>query len=221
LYSHDTSGSDLDPQLIAASLLTDINNRLGTEPGEFVIYQGDSSLRVNMEDPSFTTVQDVLDYINDSSLGVEASINDSGNGIQIRNADSYRSLMIEDVGDGRAARSMGLYGSSDMSGTMLALVNALKSNDKEAIGMLLDNFDEATTQALEQRAWVGSTALRLETTDSRLIDLGLSFTGLLSEVEDGDMTQLITELATYETNYQAALAAAARIIQPSLMNFLD
>ncbi len=221
LFSHDTSGADLDPQLTAASLLADFNNRVGNETGEFVIWQGENSLRVDMEDPSFTTVQDVLDYINGSSLGVEASINDSATGIQVRNADTYRSLLIEDVGDGRAARSLGLYGSSDMSGTMLALVNALKDNDSEGVGMLLQSFDDAMTSSLEQRAWVGSTAMRLESTDSRLIDLSLSFTELLSEVEDGDMTELITRLATYETNYQAALAAAAKIIQPSLMNFLS
>jgi len=221
VYHHDTAGSDLDPLLTADTLLTSLNNRIGAPSGEFVIWQGERSLTVDLDDSAFTTVQDVLDFINGSSLGVEASINDSGEGIQIRNADSYRSLLIEDVGDGRAARSMGLYGSSDMSGTMLALVNALEDNDAEGVGMLLENFDNAVTQALEKRAWVGSTALRLETTDSRLVDLSLSFTGLLAEVEDGDMTQLITDLATYETNYQAALRAAASIIQPSLMNFLD
>jgi len=221
VYSHDSAGTDLDPQLTADTLLVDINNRIGAESGVFVIWQGERSLRVDMDDPTLTTVQDVLDHINGSSLGVVASINDSENGIQIRNTDAYRSLMIEDENDGRAARSMGLYGSSDMSGTMLALVNALEKNDSEGVGMLLENFDNAITMALEQRAWVGSTALRLETTDSRLVDLTLSFTKLLSEVEDGDLTQMITKLATYETNYQAALAAAARIIQPSLMNFLD
>ncbi len=221
LYSHDTAGTDIDPQLTVDTQLSDLNNRLGVEPGEFVIWQGEKSLRVDINDPTFSTVQDVLDHVNGSSLGVVASINDAGDGIQIRNADTYRSLMIEEVGAGRSARSMGLYGSSDMSGTMLALVNALENNDAESVGMLLENFDDAVTQSLEHRGWVGSTAMRLETTDSRLVDLTLSFTHLLSEVEDGDMTQMITDLATYETNYQAALAASAKIIQPSLINFLS
>lgn len=220
-FSHDTAGADLDPRLLNTSLLTDLNSGLGVDSGEFVIWQGEKSLTVNMGDSAFSTVQDVLDYINGSNLGVEASINDAGEGIQIRNLDTYRSLLVEDVGDGRVARSLGLYGSSDMCGTMLALVNALKSDDSEGIGMLLENFDNAITQSLEKRGWVGSTAIRLETTDSRLVDLNLSFTKLLSEVEDADMTQMITQLATYETNYQAALQAAASIIQPSLMNFLN
>lgn len=220
VYHHDTSGNDLNPQLKADSLLSDLNNRLGAEAGQFTIWQGENSLTVDMSDPALATVQDVLDFINSSSLGVEASINSAGTGIQIQNNDTYRSLLIEEVGDGRAARSMGLYGSSDMSGTMLGLVDALKKNDSEAVGMFLENFDRATNQALEKRAWVGSTAIRLDTTNSRLVDLDLSFTKLLSEVEDGDMTQLITDLATYETNYQAALSAAASIIQPSLLNFL-
>ena len=48
----------------------------------------------------------------------------------------------------------------------------------------------------------------------------LSFSRLLSDVEDADLTTVITDLATLENNYQAALAAAGKIIQPSLLNFL-
>jgi flagellar hook-associated protein 3 FlgL len=42
----------------------------------------------------------------------------------------------------------------------------------------------------------------------------------LSEEEDADMTKLITELATHENAYQAALLSAGKIIQPSLLDFM-
>ena len=48
----------------------------------------------------------------------------------------------------------------------------------------------------------------------------LNYTKLLSEVEDIDITEALTQLATHENNYQASLLAAAKIIQPSLVDFL-
>ncbi|MCK4301567.1 MAG: flagellar hook-associated protein FlgL, partial [candidate division Zixibacteria bacterium] len=71
-----------------------------------------------------------------------------------------------------------------------------------------------------ERAAVGARVMRLETTAARLVSLDLTVTKLLAEVEDADMAATITELATHEGAYQAALAATARIIQPSLINFL-
>jgi flagellar hook-associated protein 3 FlgL len=42
----------------------------------------------------------------------------------------------------------------------------------------------------------------------------------LSNVEDIDLPKTITELALQQTAYQAALAATAKVIQPSLVDFL-
>jgi flagellar hook-associated protein 3 FlgL len=51
-------------------------------------------------------------------------------------------------------------------------------------------------------------------------DRVLSLTGQLSEVEDIDLPKTITELQLQQTAYQAALAATARVVQPSLVDFL-
>jgi flagellin-like hook-associated protein FlgL len=176
---------------------------------------------LNLSDPTLITVQDVLDAINNSGLDITASINADGAGIQVENDDPNRSFSIEEVGTGRAAKQMGLYGASDMMSTLLVLNNALENNDQEALSLLLDELDSSITVALENRASVGARSMRLEITSSRLADLKLNFTSLLSEVEDADMTQVITDLATQESMYQAALSAASRIIQPSLLDFLD
>jgi flagellar hook-associated protein 3 FlgL len=55
-----------------------------------------------------------------------------------------------------------------------------------------------------------------QTADDRVISLK----GQLSEVEDIDLPQTIMDVKLQETAYQAALAASARVIQPSLMDFL-
>jgi flagellin-like hook-associated protein FlgL len=216
----DFPGSDLDPLLLPTSNVADLNHGLGFDLGEIKVCQGERTLFLDLGSPSIVTVQDILDAFNTSGLDITASINPDGRGIQVVNNDPTRSLTIEDTGNGSTAMDLGIYGSSDMMGSALALLNALKADIQEAVGTLLGNFESAIDQLLYERSSVGSRGIRLETTASRLVDQELTFTSRLSEVEDADITELATNLAVYENNYQAALLATARIIQPSLLDFL-
>ncbi|MEW6049855.1 MAG: flagellar hook-associated protein FlgL [Candidatus Zixiibacteriota bacterium] len=219
-FSADFSGGDLNPRLTSDALLTSFRNGSGVDRSSFVMWQGGSNATIDLSSPSLVTVQDLIDAINASGLTVTASINAAGTGIQINNDDPNKSFTIEDVGAGRAAKDMGLFGSSDTMGTMLVLLNALKRDDQEGTGMLLGNLDNSIQHVLNQRAIVGARAQKLEATDNRLSDMFEGFTKLLSEVEDADLTTLVTDLATYENNYKAALNASALIVQPSLLDFL-
>ncbi|MEA3297474.1 MAG: flagellin, partial [candidate division Zixibacteria bacterium] len=136
------------------------------------------------------------------------------------NNDENASFTIEDVSGSELTRNLGIYGSSDMVGSIAVLRNALHNNDPEAIGMLLENMDDAIKHLLSVRATVGSCSFSLETTAARLENQKLIFTKLLSEVEDADITKVLTELTTLENNYQVSLMATAKIIQPTLLNFL-
>ncbi len=219
-YTYDMIGDDLDPNLTATANVSDLFNALNIPEGEITIWHGDLTRTLDFSATGITTVQDMLDLINNSGLDITASINPDLNGIQIVNNDPNKSLTIEETAKGRAARDMGIYGSSDMMGTLLVLINALEKNDQEGTGMLLGNLDNSIQHLLNQRSTVATTALRLERTEFRLTDLALNFTALLSEVEDADITKMITNLATFENSFQASLLAGARIIQPSLLNFL-
>jgi flagellar hook-associated protein 3 FlgL len=107
-----------------------------------------------------------------------------------------------------------------MLGSLMVLANALRESDQEGVNRLIQNFDDAMTNTLDTRSTVGTASLRLENTSGRLQDLQLGFTKLLSEEEDADLTKVITDLAAHENAYQAALMSAAKIIQPSLLDFL-
>jgi flagellar hook-associated protein 3 FlgL len=220
-FSSDHSGDDIDPLLTVNSRVADFRNGSGIDRDRFVIHQGASSFTVDLSSAAVATVQDLLDVINNSGLDVTASINADGRGIQIVNNDGTRSLTVEDVRSGRTAKALGIYGSSDVLGGLLVLGNALRNDDQEATGMLLKNLDEAIQHLLNYRGTVGSRSIKLESTGVRLTDSHLSFTELLSEVEDADISELVTRLATYENNYQASLIAGAKIIQPTLLDFLE
>ncbi|MCH7690927.1 MAG: flagellar hook-associated protein FlgL [candidate division Zixibacteria bacterium] len=219
-FNSDLIGDDLNPILLATANVTEFNNGLGFSLGEIIIKNGEMSRVIDLGDSLIVTVQDMLDAINNSGLNVTASINAAGSGIEIINNDPTRSLAIEEVSGGRTAKKLGLFGASDLIGTMMVLQNALENNDQEGSGLLLEHIDNALQHLLNQRATVGARGVRLESTDIRLINRDLSFTKLLSDVEDADLARLVIQLATYENNYQAALMASARIIQPTLLQFL-
>lgn len=219
-FNGDHPGTDLDPRLLVSSNIADLKNGLGMELGRLVIHQGATSRTIDLSSPTLMTIQDVLDEFNNSGLDITASVNPSGRGIQIVNDNPDVSFIIDNVSLDGTAKQMELWGSSDLIGSTMLLHTSLQNDDQEGTGMLLANMDDAMQHLLNLRASVGAKAIRLEGTMSRIQDLNLNFTRLLSDTEDADMAKLVTDLAIYENNYQAALMATARIIQPSLLDFL-
>ena len=84
----------------------------------------------------------------------------------------------------------------------------------------LGALDTALTAVLTTRAQVGAKANRLDFLKSRLADVQVNLTGLLSEVKDVDMAQAITNFSMAQTTYQASLKASANALQPSLLDYL-
>jgi flagellar hook-associated protein 3 FlgL len=103
---------------------------------------------------------------------------------------------------------------------LIQLRDALDSGSSAAVEAALPALDQAINTAVDNRVIVGARLNRLEAAASRLQDLKLSVTGLKSNVEDVDFAEATTQLAMAETAYRAALMGAARVIQPSLLEFL-
>lgn len=70
------------------------------------------------------------------------------------------------------------------------------------------------------RAEIGARVNRLEFAKSRIENNTLNFTDLLSKTEDADMAKLITDFKVQENVYRASLASGAKIVQPTLIDFL-
>lgn len=103
----------------------------------------------------------------------------------------------------------------------LSFVSALKTNDVAGIKQAITDMDQFANDVLEQRADVGARTNRLELTKNRLDDQYTNFNELMSNNEDADMAEVIMNLKNEENVYKASLSAGARIIQPSLIDFLS
>jgi flagellar hook-associated protein 3 FlgL len=84
----------------------------------------------------------------------------------------------------------------------------------------LTELDGSFTTALNARTTVGAISNRLDTQRTRMSGQELSVTDLLSKTEDADMAKTLITYSQTQTAYQAALQAGAKIIQPTLMDFL-
>lgn len=101
-----------------------------------------------------------------------------------------------------------------------ALEDALQSGDHEAVRATLAGLDAALDQLLSAQAELGARASRVETVQARLDEFEVQLRELLSVREDADIAEVVMNLRLQESVYQAALAAGARLIQPSLVDFL-
>ncbi|WP_079524722.1 flagellar hook-associated protein FlgL [Solibacillus isronensis] len=84
----------------------------------------------------------------------------------------------------------------------------------------LSTIDKNMNKLLEARAGVGARQNRIELMDTRLQSQELIATKRMSENEDIDYEKTITQMITQESIHRAALSVGAKIIQPSLADFL-
>ncbi|MED3624004.1 flagellar hook-associated protein FlgL [Neobacillus thermocopriae] len=85
---------------------------------------------------------------------------------------------------------------------------------------LLSELDQQLDHVLQIRADLGARMNRMELSTTRLEGLELSAVSMLSKEEDADITRVIIDLKAQENVHRAALSAGARMIQPSLVDFL-
>jgi flagellar hook-associated protein 3 FlgL len=200
--------------------LSILNNNVGFDLGKIKISQGSQTAIIDLGRPELTTVADMISAINTSGLEITASINEAGSGIQIVSTVANKSLFIENYDDTRTATSLGIVGASDMIGTLMIMANALRNNERDIIEQMNGNIDLAIDELLKTQASVGTSTIRMESTQSRLESTRITVTKLLSEVEDADLVQVASDLAKQENLYQAALLASSKVMQQSLVDFL-
>jgi flagellar hook-associated protein 3 FlgL len=123
------------------------------------------------------------------------------------------------LGDGQASGDNKLLNTlrdiaDHLRGGTTADADALRGTDLQRLDANLDTLNEI-------RADVGARTNRLAIATSRLSALQSNTTQLLSDTQDADMAQTVTQYTTQQAAYSAALRAGANIVQTSLLNFLN
>jgi flagellar hook-associated protein 3 FlgL len=87
-------------------------------------------------------------------------------------------------------------------------------------GAVLDDVDAALSQVSQMRSRIGGRANRLTAAEEQLSAVRTALERERSGLEDVDIVEAITELQQRETAYQTSIAVTARVLQPSLLDFL-
>mgnify|MGYP001297349206 FL=1 len=100
------------------------------------------------------------------------------------------------------------------------LTNALENNETDVINESIGNLQRAQEDILSNIADVGGKYNRLEMVEHRYGDDKINYTAVKSSVEDVDQAEVTMQLKMAEMVYRSSLAVGARIIQPTLVDFL-
>ncbi len=84
----------------------------------------------------------------------------------------------------------------------------------------MDKLTTALNDMPSVRSVVGANTQRINDTEDALNSLKTNVTVQLSRAQDADVAEVMTKLMMQQNVYQAALNIGARVIQPSLLDFL-
>jgi flagellar hook-associated protein 3 FlgL len=203
---------------------------------------------VGQDTSIFVDGQEIQLRTGDSISGIIAKINDSGAPARARLDPIQNSLVIEstsphqlwlDDGEGgrvladlgilngrgnappqNVASSARVFGGS-MFDTLITLRDQLAAGDTiDTGGRALGGIDSSLENVLGRLGTLGSYDERLSLAFDRTENTIPQITDRYSNEVDVNMTEAITELRMLEFTHRAALGAAARVIQPTLLDFL-
>lgn len=136
------------------------------------------------------------------------------------------------VSDGKLTREVGAgiiidinvtgaeIGFAQIFADLQAFSNALEDDDTETLQTMMGTIDKHIESVLGARAQVGSRQNRLELTVDRFESQEIAYADILNNTKGVDIAETIMKLKNEENVYRIALATGARIIQPTLMDFL-
>lgn len=121
--------------------------------------------------------------------------------------------------------------SKDLRSILSSIVNHLDGNNStgstadsnaksEIANGDMQDVTDAINNLLSVRSEVGAKDNRMESAKSKNTDETENMTEILSKTEDIDITEKTMEYATMQTVYLASLQTSARVLQPTLLDYL-
>jgi flagellar hook-associated protein 3 FlgL len=100
------------------------------------------------------------------------------------------------------------------------LVTSLRTKNTSGIERAMGALDDHISNVISVRADLGARTNRMISLSEQLESTIINLQSNLGDLRDLDMAKAITDLTNQQNVYQASLAVGAKIIQPSLIDFL-
>jgi flagellar hook-associated protein 3 FlgL len=184
---------------IRASLISHANTRYLDRP----VFGGTTAGPVAYDQTTGKFVGNAYDPLNPTTTGVSRTV---GSGVKVR----VDTTGTEAFGD-------------DTTGLFKVLENisaSIRAGDNTKLTADLNDLDKAGDVLKTAISEIGSRYNRITQMKDAAADRSLSVMSQLQDIESIDLPKTIMEMQLQQTSYQAALAAGAKVIQPSLIDFL-
>lgn len=183
-------------------------------------------------------LQTIVEKINSADIPVKAEIdNTSGNDFLVLQTTRPHQLWLEDDQGSTVLQDLGIiaqggaYPPNNFSPSavvqgdslfdkVVELRDALYTNDVNKINSALGGVDEAMDNLRNNIAIVGARQKRLDIAMERTSKNILYANDIYSKIQGADITKAVTDMKNIELSHQAALQIGARIIRPTLLDFL-
>ncbi|HHU19862.1 MAG TPA: flagellar hook-associated protein FlgL [Bacilli bacterium] len=112
--------------------------------------------------------------------------------------------------------------SEEFFNDLQALVDDLNNPDvtTDELESHLGTLETHLNNTLQERAEIGARMNRVELIENRLRNQSVNAEQMMSDNEDADTAEVIMNLTMQEAIHRASLSAGARVLQPSLLDFL-
>ncbi len=132
--------------------------------------------------------------------------------------------ILREVGPGQVMQinitGQFLTGPTSMLTVIPNVATQIRNGDTAAVSASLADIEKNLDEVLSYRAEMGAKVNRMDMLLERSLESKVNLTRLLTSTEDADIAELALKLAQEEASYKAALAVGARLIQPTLVDFL-
>ncbi len=109
---------------------------------------------------------------------------------------------------------------ADVIGSLSSLVSALQSGDTSGISSATNAVSDALNYVTQQRVFYGNAESQLNSQETYLQQETVTLSSQQSSLVDVNEAQAATELSEAETDNSAALAAAAKVLPNTLLDYL-
>ena len=162
----------------------------------------------------------------------------TGNGLVLTdNTVGAGGFVVANAGLSQAADHLGIAGDAGAGATLAGADNAqvrvdnllshlldlrvaLSTNDERGITIAGSNIEEDIDQVISARAGVGVQARRIEDQLRLVEDQGLQEEQMLSQLQDADLTEVLTRFSQLQLQLQASLQVGSSNLQLNLLDFL-
>ncbi len=200
-------------------------------PSDFVVRDADGS-EVHLDLTGYTGGDATSTLTGEGSISIDGTnyqpIDFTATDVELIDSATGNVLHVNTTEVSRAGAELVKFsGATNLFDTILGAAQDLRNggnlNQPELVNRLehrLTELDRSFNDLQIAGGDLGSRLARFDTIENSQLERQISFEGILSTVEDADLTETVLEMSRAEQTLEMAQATGARIIQQSLLNFL-